>query len=566
MASDWDVVGTTPMAAPQQSGAAAGNPYDVVHETPIPKPAWWQPWLARAAGAAQGAVVDPLMGIAQTAANFGGMNPVIDSDPTYADIQKPGAAAINKDVASENNAYENLRNSAGQKGFDWMRAAGGVLPAMIAPEAQGLKDAALIGGTYALAQPVTDGGDDLAQQKLKQIGEGAVGGVVGQKVGNVVGGAISPVAAKSLQTLRDAGIPLTMGQITGGMGRTIENSLTSVPIVGDMIKGAQQRSFDALNRGAVNRALEPIGETLPDEIATGRPAVDYAAKKLSDAYENLLPKLSAQSDPQFSAEVLGHMANAASSLPDQQASQFWKIADGQIFKKMQNGGFDGQTLKGIESQLGTMAKGYNADPNFDNRTLGSMVGDLQDSVRDLVTRANPDAADQLSAINKGYANFARVRRAASSTGAIDGVFTPAQLAAAVKASDGSVGKGAYARGTALMQDLSDAAKSILPSNVADSGTAGRGMMGVLAGGLAGGMAHGGMTGMVDHLPYLAAPLSLAGAYTRPGQKFMEHLLLDRPNFATPVANAVRRVSVPTALSFGQPAMQSYFSPMMAGAQ
>jgi hypothetical protein len=47
------------------------------------------------------------------------------------------------------------------------------------------------------------------------------------------------------------------------------------------------------------------------------------------------------------------------------------------------------------------------------------------------------------------------------------------MAAAVKASDESAGKGATATGKALMQDLTDAGVEILPNKIPDSGTAGR---------------------------------------------------------------------------------------------
>jgi hypothetical protein len=46
-------------------------------------------------------------------------------------------------------------------------------------------------------------------------------------------------------------------------------------------------------------------------------------------------------------------------------------------------------------------------------------------------------------------------------GADKGVFTPSQLATAVRANDKSVDHGAYAEGRALMQDLSNAGQDII---------------------------------------------------------------------------------------------------------
>ena len=62
------------------------------------------------------------------------------------------------------------------------------------------------------------------------------------------------------------------------------------------------------------------------------------------------------------------------------------------------------------------------------------------------------------------------------------LFTPSQLASAVRRQDTSKGKRSYASGKALLQKLSDAAVSVLPPKYPDSGTAGRGFSfpGVLA--------------------------------------------------------------------------------------
>jgi hypothetical protein len=60
------------------------------------------------------------------------------------------------------------------------------------------------------------------------------------------------------------------------------------------------------------------------------------------------------------------------------------------------------------------------------------------------------------------------------------VFSPSQLAAAVRKSDKSAGKGAFAKGDALMQDLSDRAQSVMGSNVGNSGTADRALAAYVA--------------------------------------------------------------------------------------
>ncbi|MEG7603096.1 hypothetical protein, partial [Listeria monocytogenes] len=89
--------------------------------------------------------------------------------------------------------------------------------------------------------------------------------------------------------------------------------------------------------------------------------------------------------------------------------------------------------------------------------LGDAYKQLQSELRDLVTRSNPAHADELKAINTGWASFKRIQNAAAKVGSEEGVFTPAQLQNAVRALDRSKDKARFAEGNALMQDLSGAA-------------------------------------------------------------------------------------------------------------
>lgn len=178
----------------------------------------------------------------------------------------------------------------------------------------------------------------------------------------------------------------------------------------------------------------------------------------------------------------------------------------------------GDTLKIVESDLGRLAKGYQGDPSFDKQQLGDSIAQLQDHIRENLQRNNPDYADQLSKINTGYANYTRIRQAAAAQGSAGGVFTPAQLSAAVRAQDKSVGKGDYASKNALMQDLSDPAKAVLGNNYPDSGTGGRALMALAASAVAGGAIH-------PAIPLAAA--AGVGAYTGPAQALLSTLLTKR---------------------------------------
>jgi hypothetical protein len=212
-----------------------------------------------------------------------------------------------------------------------------------------------------------------------------------------------------------------------------------------------------------------------------------------------------------------------------------RIIDNEILGRTQNGRLTGEAIKAAEGNLGSLARGLRGSADYDTRKLGEAVDETQRILRTWLERTAPkDVSDQLRKTNAGWANFKRAQRAASSVAADDGVFTAAQLNSAVKALDRSKDKGAFARGSAMMQDLSAAGKSTLAQSVPDSGTPGRIMAAALAGG---------------GLGYLSpTALTLTGAaalpYTPFGQKAAAALLASRPQLAEPVSQAVRQVGIP----------------------
>ena len=376
----------------------------------------------------------------------------------------------------------------GQKpdpGFDWMRLGGNVLnPANLAvasrmPAAATLMGkaglGALGGGISSLSQPVTQG-DNFAEEKAKQIAMGAAFGGFTPVAAAGIGRVINPKASAdpALALLQREGVRPTIGQTLGGWADKVEQKAMSVPFVGDAIAGARERAAGDLNRAVANRALSPIGQKLPENV-TGREAVSYVQGRLSDAYDDLLPRMTVQADAAFNQEMksLAGMVKAG-ALDPAAAASFSRILKNDVLGKFQGQAtLTGQTLKQVESDLGQKISRLGQSTDADQRLIGDALKEVQASLRNLAQRSNPDLAPQLKAINAGYANFKRMERAASSVAAEDGVFSPAQLLNAVKALDKSKDKGRFSRGDALMQDLADAGRVRLGANVPNSGTADR---------------------------------------------------------------------------------------------
>lgn len=478
---------------------------------------------------------------------FRGMRDPIDAG---AQMLVRGASSVGLAHESEVARVDQINREAEQSyqaqrvdsGFDPSRLAGNILATSpltgMVPVGGSLAARTALGGAvgagFGALQPVENPGEDFWSQKGKQAGTGAVAGALAAPLTGALARIIQPRTSPDVKALMREGVTPTPGQVLGGVAKTTEEKLTSVPLVGDAIRAGQRRAVVEMNKAAINRALKPIGQELP-KGAIGREAIEFAENSLRQSYDDVLTKIGAQ---KVDNQMLGELTNLRSIIANQPkdfAGRLDRIIDNEILGRTQNGRLTGEAIKAAESNLGSLAKGLRRSADYDTRKLGEAVDETQRIIRSWLERSAPkQVSDQLKATNAGWANFKRVQRAASSVAAEDGVFTAAQLNSAVKSLDRSKDKAAFARGNAPMQDLSAAAKNSLSQTVPDSGTPGR----VLAAALAGG-----------GLGYVSpTALALTGAASLPysaiGQRAAAGLLAARPQFAEPVSNAVRQAGVP----------------------
>ncbi|OWT62024.1 hypothetical protein CEY11_09470 [Candidimonas nitroreducens] len=327
----------------------------------------------------------------------------------------------------------------------------------------------------------------------------------------------------------------------------MESKATSLPLIGDMIKGAQNRSVQGFNRATYDQVLAPLGRTYSGPV--GQDGVNAVRQTIGDAYNSALSNMTFRAnDPQFKTDIL-QLGQMAEGLGAPQKQTFLNTVKTQIFGKLSpQDTMDGPQLQGVQSELGRLARGYQGDPSFDNRQLGAAIGEVKNAIDQSLPRYNPpEAVENLSNANAAWSNFTRLRTAAGSQGAMNngGVFTPAQLQNAVRAGDRSVGKGATAAGTAPMQNWSQTGMEVLGRGYPDSGTAGRlgtaGVIGAIAG-------HPEM--LLNPATYLAAAPAMA--YTPYGQKLAQALLMNRPASAQALGAAVNRFA-PAVSALGLPA-------------
>jgi hypothetical protein len=474
-----------------------------------------------------------------------------------------------KEMYRENEAnYQSGR--AQDAGIDWPRMGGNV--AMTALVGAGFPVGSTLlraagwgaagGGLSGAMQPVL--GDDYWHDKTRQVATGAGLGAPMGAAAHAVGRVLSPETDPLVKALMDRGVTPTPGQILGGTAKKFEDKITSIPVVGDMVVGAQRRSMEGLNRAVYDDVLKPIGEVAPKEA--GRKAIETVGDKISTAYDDLLSQVSFKPDAQFSSEI-SNIMQIAQGLPKREADQLAYIIREKVAKQIgPAGSISGQTFKEIESSIEKEASKFSGATDAYQQKVGDALNAVMESMRDGLARTNRgvnvtangapvDAAQRLGALNESWARLVRLEKAGGSAGATGGVFTPSQLSSAVKSADQSVRKRSFARGDALMQDLSDAGRAVMGDKYPDSGTAGRLLPMLMGGGLVTAAPYAAEHPIATALAAITAGAS-AAPYSAVGQKLAAALLAgERPAGAQVVGDALKLAS-PYAAA-GSPSVYQY---------
>jgi hypothetical protein len=420
----------------------------------------------------------------------------------------PGASLTAKDLAAEK-AFRAAYSQ--QPGFGVNSVGGQIL---------GSIPTAAIGGEVPGALGIGARLAGAAGAGLETGAPGARGAATGAAVGGALGAAGQGAAAAvrryvspEAQTLMKAGVKLTPGQMSGGAADLIEQRIMgTVPLTGDLIRKARDQSIHDFNTATINKALGEVGERLTGAEKSGYGAVAEAGDKLSDAYNKVLdnPSLHFVADNQFANDV-NDITKEAQTLPQAQRDQLHEIVNYALKDPTIQGLPTGRQFKTGLATLGAYIKQYAGSALPAERHMVDLLRDYQTALKDSLSRSNPQAAQQLNALDRGWAQLVRIENAAGRRATSDGVFTPADLLASERRAANSVRKRSFSRGEGMVQDWARAAQKVLPSKVPDSGTAGRLTMerglGTIAGIVGGG-----------EFPHYALPvagglLGLAAPYT-----------------------------------------------------
>lgn len=394
---------------------------------------------------------------------------------------------------------------------------------------------ATYGGTYG---GVTQG-DPLTGAAL-----GAGGSALGQLGGKAIGKAMSGVdLSPAVQAMRDAKIPLTTGQTLGGIAKGVEDRLSGLPLVGDIVNARRLEGLRAFNERAMNDAVAPINGRVAD---IGNDGIQALYDQVGNAYDNATQGVTVPLDQQLIGEV-NALRNGA-GLPADYAARLNQALSNRLDPALSTGQITGdqfqQAMRGLK---GYRASADKAAPGFE-QDYRDVLSRAMDALRGQMNRGGGDSVvTGLNRADEAYRNIKTLDKAvtAARNGTGSGevqVFTPAQLNnAATQAAQKFSGPRPFG-------DLIDNAQTVLPNKVPDSGTAGRlatyalptvlgggGALGAGAGSLAGDTGTGTMSGLA-----LAAMLMAGG--TKGGQKALEKVLTSRPGVVKNAGTLVRKKS------------------------
>lgn len=373
-----------------------------------------------------------------------------------------------------------------------------------------------------LMAPAT--GENFAQEKAIQTGMGAALGPVFDIAAAPLARLGTPSARPELAELQRRGVDvsqLSYGQQLGGAAQRMEQALTSTPVIGSLVRAAEQKGFEEFNRGLINSIITQANPsaTLPKAVST-RGAVEFAGKELSKAYNKALAPIKITPSAELYTDISTITSQYAAQLGDDNAKLLDKLVQNRVTDLIpENKVLPGGTAKRIDSDLGSLERKYKKSANAQDQTIGEAIGEIKFRIRDEIAAQDPTG--KVADLNKAFAEFVRVERAAASSRLDGGVFTPEQLLAASRSMDESRRKGSFARGQALMQRAGEAGRTVLGSQVPDSGTAERIMSQTALAGLAAALAKGAVP--EPAVGPLLAGGGLAALYSRPGQAMIRGL-------------------------------------------
>lgn len=478
-------------------------------------------------------LVDPLAGVAQI------VDKALPQGVREKVIAQSGGrvpqGGLQQQITEAEQAYQQQRKASGEEGMDWDRLGGNLLNPLnysivagagAIPAVSNVAKSVVAGAASSATAPVVDG-ENFNEQKLTQIGTGAALAPLGEIGASATGRLFNPLMSRAEQTMRELGIRLTPGQALGGKFKSLEEFAQNLPLVGSLIRDARQRAVFDFNKAVINKTLKKVDEALPEDVV-GRDAVQYTAALVGKKYDEVLGQMTLTLKPNNLIDF--DKAISKANLPDPKQTKLVKdITKKFVLDRLPvNTPIEGPAYKAVESDLRKTVSGYLSSGTAYDRQIGEALEDVLVTLKDQLRTQNPKYSPQLRRVDSAFRDLDVMQTAAANSGARNGVFTPKNYQTAVRVSDKSNKKRAYARGNASGQELAEQALEILGENTEST----------LEGRLT--MATGGMIGAASNpIPAAVIGTGLAGIYSKTGNKLVDALIARRPSFAKEIGKLIQ---------------------------
>jgi hypothetical protein len=384
----------------------------------------------------------------------------------------------------------------------------------------------------------------------------AVGGLLGatrpadspveQVISGVTGGATSGILAKAIaprlkvlpeaKTLMDEGITLTPGQMSAGkVLKGTEGLMTSLFGVGPRVEKLYGDTIEQFNINRINNALKPIGKAISPDTEAGTEAFDEAFKTISNEYKK---ELNGAILPFTKANL-----SKVEKLPQKGIltvngrEKYWAVLEQALHNiRKPKGTITGEQYQEALSNIRAHKRNFVNSTNPDDKYVLEQLGAAEKRLQQEALSNVPDKASKLAGADKAYAKLQVLTDAGARTGGESGMFSPAQLSAAIKK---STSKQDLVRGKGYDQKVSDAAKKVMTQQ-ANSRTAERmGVHNALKGtsDVIQGFIGGSAVAAGGALPLISAYGLLGTGTTKPGQKIIKKYLFE----SGPLRNALSKI-------------------------
>ena len=313
--------------------------------------------------------------------------------------------------------------------------------------------------------------------RLHNTAYGAAAGLVGNGLANTIGrvavpvkNALSTTSQKSLQILRDAGLPIDLAQATGSsLLNTAKSSFTDNPFT----KGAQLAANAVQGSAFTRAALRFIGADAP---AGTREVMGATHDRIDNVFQDILNR----NDIALKDTHISKIADVQKAALDESQSSVSNFANRLVGLVREDGTAPGQQVYNIKKDLDRLSSSPDTTLAYHARQLRSTV---MDTIHESLSPTDQMA---FAEVRGQFRDMKRIEPALDKSGT--GEISPSMLAN-VFSQKANRAASIYGKGDQGLLELAQAGKQFLGDKTPNSGTTGRltalGLP-LLAGGAAGG--------------------------------------------------------------------------------